>query len=77
MCDCRDCRPDLYISDDDNTAIFSERLHRSDWQKDYEDEPLEEYLETVEWIEAEERAYRSEWLAACVEWIMECEDKSS
>lgn len=54
-CDCRDCRPDLYTCDGGN-APLSGRIHRSDWQKYYEDERLEEYLETVEWIEAEEWA---------------------
>jgi hypothetical protein len=73
-CDCRDCRPDLYTFDDSN-ASPSGRLHRSDWQQDYEDERLEEYLETVEWIEAEEQVYRSDWLAVYEKWVKEGEGK--
>jgi hypothetical protein len=76
-CDCRDCRPDLYFSSDDIATTFSKRPHRSDWQRDYEDERTEEYLEIMDWIEAEEQAYRSEWLAASQEWVEENGSKLS
>lgn len=69
-CDCRDCRPDFYISDD-NITTLSKQPHRSDWQQNYEDERTEEYFEIVDWIEAEEQAYRSEWLVAYQEWVAE------
>lgn len=76
-CDCRDCRPDFYISDDDNATTLSKQPHRSDWQQNYEDERAEEYIEIMDWIEVEEQVYRSEWLVAYHEWIEENGSKLS